>query len=124
MTRRVVLWALVAVLPFSGMRVMCIDPPAAATSSIERADETSATGHAEHTSECDRLCPLPRRSANDDRDCALTVDGSLLIMVAGGAVFPIQEPPRAPATARHRFSDPPQLYLEPGLARLNPPPKA
>jgi hypothetical protein len=115
-TRKVLLWALVVVMPFGGMRVMCVEAPLAAT---------TAAVHA-HDSDCERLCPLPPAVANSGNgsDCAMTVDNSLIIMAAAVAVFPVQ-PPLAHATfVQHEFADPSRRYLEPWLAQPNPPPEA
>ena len=116
MIRKVLLWALVAVMPFSGMRVMCVDAPLAATT----------PGGQAHTSDCERLCPLPEAAARSgsESDCAMTVDSSLIIMAGAIAVFPVHQSLSAPAFVQYEAADRPTFYLEPGLAHPNPPPEA
>lgn len=123
MDRSVLLWALVAVMPFSGMRVMCIDPPMSRPVPVEQAEQAAAPAPAEHASDCDRLCPFPRRTADDDAECIVNVAPSSLIVIAGIGLFQVQEAPRARAAPRYHFADSPQMYLDPALTRLNPPPK-
>jgi hypothetical protein len=116
MIRRILLLALVAVMPFSGLRVWCVDVPPA---------ETTSTSHA-HTSDCERLCPLPPAAArsSSESDCAMSVDGSLIIMTAAIAVSPVQEPLQRPSPVSHEFSEPSHLLLEPALVQPNPPPES
>jgi hypothetical protein len=117
MIRRVLLSALVAIMPFSGMRVMCIDVDAPLA-------ETTAPSHA-HTSDCERLCPLPPAVADSGSksDCAMSVDGALIVMTAVIAVSPVQAPVQAPSRISHQFAEPSQLVLDPALVQPNPPPE-
>lgn len=120
--------ALLVVLPFSGIRVICIDSAAAG------ADQ--GTPPAEETlSDCERLCPFhppgslhalhaDSQSSSDDADCALSSDAAALQMLGTIAVLrPV------PAVAMPDVvSDAPVLtssvYSEPALALLAPPPKS
>lgn len=115
MLRGVLLWALIAVMPFGGLRVMCVQAPLAAPSAAQH----------EHGSDCERLCPLPEpvaRSAGGS-ECSLAVDNSLVVIAAAVATSPIEEAAPAIVAAPHDFIDHPSLYHAPGLPRTTPPPE-
>lgn len=115
MPRKLLISALLLIMPFSGMRVICLEP----------AGEPSGLGdHAESGTDCDRICALHRPDGGEQSSCALTADASALMMFACAAVLPSQQPMRAPVVVFVHDEDAPQLYLEPGLAQLSPPPKA
>lgn len=115
MKRRVAL-ALLVVIPFSGMRVICVDQPTEAV---------ATTAHIGSSDDCDRLCVIhhPANSGNDT-NCSLSADASSLIVVAGIAVIPAEQTLGRPTVVPHTYIEAPQLYLEPGLAHRNPPPEA
>jgi len=124
--RTLALAALLVVLPFSGMRVICIDSPQ---------DVSGSTGRAETVSDCERLCPLHRPSETapavpaapsgpeDDSDCALSTDASSLSISASIAVQRPREPLQVPLVVSDAPAESHRFYLEPELAHLAPPPK-
>ncbi len=124
--RTLVLSALIAVMPFSGMRVICIDSPADPGS-------TSPVAQTETGSECERLCPLhkpatarsaPSSSSENESDCALSPDSSFVSSVfAGVAVSRPADPLQVPQAVAAVYADPSRFHLEPELAHLAPPPK-
>ena len=116
MARGVLLWALIAVLPFGGMRVMCVQAPPAAPGAAQH----------EHGSDCERLCPLPEASARsaDGSECSMSVDNSLIVLAAAVATSPAGGATPAIVVPQHDFIDYPSLYDAPGLSRTTPPPKA
>lgn len=114
--RKILVAALVFVTPFSGMRVICLDPPTNVSTSADDAEDRS---------DCERLCAVQRpNGSGSGSNCALTADGSLIVVGAATAVIPVQEPMRLPTVTRLDVSDIDQRYIEPALARLNPPPEA
>jgi len=112
-------------LPFSGVRVICVESPMEPSHPVARAEAVS---------DCERLCPLhpPSSDSSDTKslgatenssDCALSVDGATMSVVVSAAVprprvaFPVS------AVATVVVVDLPRFYVEPALAHLAPPPK-
>ena len=124
--------ALLVVLPFSGIRVVCIDSTAAGADPAASAESHTAEGT---LTDCERLCPFhppasmqtlhvdAQSSSGDDADCALSSDAAALQMLATIAVLR----PAQLVSAPNVVSDAPvftsSLYSEPALALLAPPPK-
>ena len=113
--RTLALCALIATMPFSGMRVICVGTPAT---------ESASRVHAEGASECERLCPLDDHASDEASDCALSAEGLSLIASAGVAVVRAQEPPQVPDVVRVVYTESPQFLPEPELPRFGPPPKS
>jgi hypothetical protein len=138
LTRLFVVTALLVILPFSGIRVICVELPA----------EDSATEAADHElTDCEQLCALhrddetaalgsrllalakaqsPEPEAETMREvCALTADGAILDCVAFSAIAVVaaQQPEETPAIARNLYVDSSRLHLDPALAPAGPPPK-
>ena len=123
--------ALLFVLPLSGIRVICVESPAAGYAA---ATSVGAATDARPLTDCERLCPLhppesveaphaDAASTNEDADCALSSDAAALQMLGTIAVLrPVQ-----PVIVPDVVSDAPALiapvYSEPALAHLAPPPK-
>ena len=114
--RNLVLGTLVAILPFSGMRMICIDAPAAGA----RAATTEAAAD-----DCERICA--RRHVSSDTNgtnCVLTADACASMAFATTIAVGTERP-----TARFSLdvSAAPVNVLErcaePELARHLPPPK-
>ena len=112
--RTLVLGELFALMPFSGMRVICLGTLAAASTPATPVDAKS---------ECERLCPLHQSSSADGSDCVLSPDGFSAIASAGVAVAPAPEPPPAPVVLRVVYAESPRFAPEPELPRFGPPPK-
>ena len=121
--------ALLVVLPFSGIRVICFELPA---------EESIAATVDHEMTDCDRLCALhptaaaPSPSVNSTSDnaggrevCALTAGGAILDCVSYSAIAVVgaQQPADAPAIARSLHVDSSRLHLDPALAPAGPPPK-
>ena len=118
--RTFVLGTLIAILPFSGMRVICLDA---------HVDAGGASAAAEPAADCERLCALhhPFGSASDPgngSNCALSTDASSLIVFASTAVVRPEEPLQVPLVVSPVHVESPRCCLEPELARLDPPPKS
>lgn len=133
-----VVTALLVVLPFSGIRVICFELPA--EESIAAADDHEMT-------DCERLCALhredetpalgsrllalakaqsPEPRADTTREvCALTAGGALLDCVSFSAIAVVRAhaPAHTPAIARNLYVDSSRLHLDPALAPAGPPPK-
>jgi hypothetical protein len=125
--------ALLVVLPFSGIRVICVDP-AAAGADPAASPETKA---AEETlTDCERLCPFhppgsmralhadSQSSSDEDADCALSSDAAALQMLATIAVLRPTQPLVVPDVVSETPAAASAAYTEPALANLAPPPKA
>ena len=115
--RTLVLGALIALMPFSGMRVVCLGTAQAPLT------ESASSKPVDAQSECERLCPLHQPSSDDGSDCALSADGYSLIAFAGIAVAHTAEPPQAPGVARVEYAETPRFLPEPELPGFAPPPK-
>ena len=124
--------ALLFVMPFGGMRVVCID---------SRPDAGVSPGNTQIAGDdCETLCALHRESGREKQDgsrstsktdstrnesgCALSADGASFSLFAIAAVPRPQEPLQVSLVASTLFPDSPQFYLEPALPRLGPPPKS
>jgi hypothetical protein len=115
--RTLVLGALIFLMPFSGMRVVCLGtlpPPSAESKPIAAADPLT---------ECERLCPLHQPVPEDDSDCALSAEGYSVIAFGGVALMETPAPPQAPDVPRAVFVETPRFAPEPELPRFGPPPK-
>jgi hypothetical protein len=127
--RRLVLVTLLVTMPFSGMRVICIDSPTDISCASARTEtETGA--------DCVRMCPPhepsgtpPVAEGNPDppqnsSDCALSADASYVSsIVAGVAIARPHEPLHVTMVASAVHARSPRFGLEPDLAPLAPPPK-
>ena len=121
--------ALLVVLPFSGIRVICVAPAAAVADPETKAAEETLT-------DCERLCPFhppasmqaldvdSPSSSDEDADCALSSDAAALQMLGTIAVLRLVEP----LTVPYVVSDAPgyitAFYAEPALVHVGPPPKS
>ena len=109
-TRNLALIALLVVMPFSGMRVICVDA-AAPTDTDTRSD-------------CEQLCARHHLSGTGSTsNCTLSTDSSSLIVFASTAAVGPEEPLSAPPVVSAVFTDSTQCCPEPELAHRVPPPK-
>jgi len=107
-TRNLVLSALLVVMPFSGIRVICVD----------------ANAPADTRSDCEQLCARHHLSGTgSSSNCTLSTDSSSLIIFASTAAAGPEEPLCAPLVASAVFTDSTQCCPEPELAHRVPPPK-
>jgi hypothetical protein len=117
--RKLVFGTLLVLMPFSGMRVICVGLPT---------DVSASKARTETGTDCERLCPLHPPSAapsgsQNGSDCALSSDASSIGIFASIAVPQPQEPLHVPVVVSEVSADAPRFYLEPALAHLGPPPK-
>lgn len=110
MLRNLLLSALLVTMPFSGMRVICVETPAPAD-----------TG-----SDCERLCARHHVSGStDSSNCMLTADACAIVAFATTLSVGPEQPPAALALdVSAAPADGASGCLEPELARSVPPPKA
>jgi hypothetical protein len=107
--RNLVLVALLVTMPFSGMRVICVDAPTPA----------------ETASDCERLCARHHVSgAGSSSNCTLSTDNASLIVFASPAAVGPEEPLSAPLVSAAATIDISQYLPEPELAHRVPPPKS
>lgn len=124
--------SLLVVLPFSGIRVICIDSAAAGADSA-----TPETHAAEATlTDCERLCPFhppasmhtldadAQSSSDEDVDCALSSDAAALQMLATIGVLRPAHLVSVPYVVSEAPVFTSSVYSEPVLALLAPPPKS
>lgn len=117
MMRRFALGTLLVIMPFGGIRVMCVDSPR---------DVGLSSAPTETGANCERLCPLHQPSMTDTEsssDCALSADASSLNVFASIAALRPQGPLQEPSGVAPTYADSPRFYLEPELAHPGPPPK-
>jgi hypothetical protein len=136
--RTLLVWALVACSPLTGIRMVCVEVPA---------DPGAAAMTAEASAQCDRFCPRPNATRHDSpgeeapapvqhspeetpdadgthrTDCVLFADGSLFVLVSGAAILPSAapidfSPTLVPFEIEDRYS-----YPAPSLPLQTPPPK-
>jgi hypothetical protein len=125
--------ALLLVLPFSGIRVICI-APAPAPGDPAAAPRTEAAEEA--LTDCERLCPFhppgsvqalhaeEQASSDGDADCALSSDAAARQMLATIAVLRPQIPLAIPQIVTDAPVFASSVYSDPALALLAPPPKS
>jgi hypothetical protein len=112
---------LLIVLPFSGIRVICVDDAEEASVSAPGAEPEMDQQAIE---DCRRICALHHpRPVPAEEDCAITVDPTSLTMLGGVAVLPAIDAAAAPFATPHVYFERLHGYVEPGLAHLSPPPK-
>ena len=113
--------ALLLVMPFGGMRVICVAAPEEATDSTQASKAKALT-------ECERLCPLHESSesssGSDKTDCALSAGASSLMASGTVALIRSIDPPLAPEPVRVEYTLSPRFAPEPELPRFGPPPKS
>ena len=111
--------ALLLVMPFGGMRVICVAAPEEATDSAEASKALT---------ECERLCPLHESSesssSSDKTDCALSAGASSLMASGTVAFIRSIDPPLAPELVRVVYTLSPRFLPQPELPRFGPPPKS
>jgi len=135
--RRLALGVLLLVLPFSGVRVICVESPARGGDAVAPLTHTETATEARPLTDCERLCPYhppesvqaahdvdaASASSGEDADCALSSDAAALQMLGTIAVLR----PAPPVAVPDVVSDAPvftsSVYAEPSLALLAPPPK-
>lgn len=121
--------ALLVVLPFGGVRVVCFDSP--------RPEAPASSAEAEAISDCERMCPFhppadepsgPAATSSSGSDegtgCALSSDSMSVSMFGNIAVLRPAEPLQAPAGASPAIVTARHIYLEPDLSGVAPPPKS
>ncbi len=124
--------ALLCVLPFSGIRVICIESPVPGGSSAAPATQAEAE---RPLTDCERLCPLhppesleamhgdAASSSDEESDCALSSDAAALQMLATIGVLRPAQPVAMPDVESDAPVFTSSVYSEPSLALLAPPPK-
>lgn len=114
--RTLLIWSLLALTPFAGVRMVCVQ---------RSADVPAVSGI---DADCDQFCvrrgDRPGAPSRATVDCVLFGDGLLLVTFAGVAVLP-QPPATFESVAARPFAlDVVNYYLSPLLSRDSPPPKA
>jgi hypothetical protein len=106
--RTLVLSALLVTMPFSGMRVICVD----------------ASAPAQTGSDCERLCVRHHLSGTGGTsNCALSTDESSLIVFASTAAVEPEQPIGVTSVMSEAAAESPRFCPEPELAHQVPPPK-
>ena len=121
--------ALLIVLPFGGVRVVCFDSP--------RPEAPASSAEAEAIADCERMCPFhppadepsgPAATSSSGSDegtgCALSSDSMSVSMFGNIAVLRAAEPLQAPGGASPALVAAQHIYLEPDLSGVAPPPKS
>jgi len=111
--RRGLVYLLLAIAPFGGVRVVCVDEPTRPAHVVLRA----AAG------DCGDSCAL-RAAPGSRTGCALS-DGDPLMGLAAFDALPASDVPTFVSwRVSHVYPDIPTRYDEPALARFIPPPEA
>jgi len=110
---KLLIWALLAIVPFTSLRMVCTDPAGGVSADTVQFQESP---------DCQEICARikPPQSGSN---CALVSETSLLSLVAVEGVVPVQGLPRVRSVAvlfETEFRD---FYLPPVLDRQSPPPK-
>ena len=114
---KLLIWLLLAFVPLTGVRMVCIAKAPAPVASAGATNE-----------DCDQFClrsNAPKPEARSGKvECMLLAECSLLVGVSTVAVLPDQTPITYDLTLRHRTFEVFDSYLAPNLAHHTPPPKA
>ena len=116
MIHKLLVCALLAIVPVTGLRMICVDPPVQATDDAMRAGDGGQ--------DCDETCTRRPAKRSPGPTCMLLADGCSVVLIAVVAVVPAH----APVVVRTQPSPfefhCQQSYLPPSLAHHAPPPKA
>jgi hypothetical protein len=111
---KLLIWAVLALTPFAGVRVICLDsPPAAAAPADGQVD-----GHS-----CREICARIKQAPSGSA-CALSATGESLLVIDGIAVMPPETRIAARRVTFRSESERREVYSSPAIARPGPPPKA
>jgi hypothetical protein len=121
--RRLAAGLVLVILPFSGVRVICVEVPA------DAAAPQAPSQQADDISDCEHLCALHHVTSSDADSgsgtrCALSADPSCFNLSGTLAIVPAYQPFTVSIVASAIAVDAPQFYLEPAVAHLGPPPKS
>ncbi|HEY3092008.1 MAG TPA: hypothetical protein VGJ52_02880 [Vicinamibacterales bacterium] len=114
--RKFLLSALLVTMPFSGIRVICVDAPAAASAATT---QTAAD-------DCEQICARHHHVSSDTTgsNCVLTADVCALLAFASTvSIGPEQSPAGLTLDVSAAPADAPRGGLEPELTHQVPPPK-
>jgi len=113
--RSAILGVLIAIMPFGGMRVICVDGPA---------DAPAAHATAAAADDCTTVCELHRADGSRDGErCALSTDAASTLVMGGVAVMRPHMPLPLPTVTRVAVLDPRVPLLDPDLPHVAPPPR-
>jgi hypothetical protein len=130
--KTVLVCALLALVPFTSLRMVCVDAHGAAAGLAVKSDASADAAAAEEGDECVRICAR-RSSPHADAPapeapsvtCLLVADPTCqFLSTATAAIMPRE--PGLPVQHRAVRLDPPAApgYLVPALDRRSPPPRA
>ena len=113
---KLLIWSLLAFVPFTGVRMVCIDRPAAGLPSA-----------ADQGNDCDQFCLRSKAPAayapRANVECMLFAEGSVLVVVSGVATLSAQAPIRFELRHPTYEIEVGDRYLSPVLPHHTPPPK-
>jgi hypothetical protein len=107
---------LLAIVPVTGLRMICVDPPVASRAEVGPA----ASGG----QDCEETCARKPVKRSSTPTCMLLADGCTVILIAVVAVVPAHMPVLQRAQAAPFEPALYQFYLSPTLDLHAPPPKA
>ena len=108
--------ALLTIVPVTGLRMICVDPPVEAKAAVSQPPQTGQ--------DCEETCPRKPAKRSSGPTCMLLADGCTVVLIAVVAVVPAHAPVVLRAEAAPFESALHQSYLSPTLALHAPPPKA
>ena len=116
MARNILIWAVLLLSPFTGVRVVCIDAP-----EIVAPDSQVAASE-----DCDEWCARPPKpqSKRGDVSCALNADTCNQLLTATVAVVPACSSPGVQLVPAAVVSVDGLTYAAPAVLPDSPPPKA
>lgn len=113
---KLLVWSLLAFVPLTGVRMVCLDRAATATSRPYQG------------ADCDQFCLRSNAPGQDVRsetlECMLIAECSLLAGVSSAAILPSQMSVTFDLPERKQALEVPEYYMAPLLANHTPPPRA
>lgn len=116
MIHKLLVCALLAIVPVTGLRMICVDPPVQATDDAMRAGDGGQ--------DCDEICARKPGKRSQGPTCMLLADGCSVVLIAVVAVVATPVPVVVRAQPSPFELPCQQSYLSPSLAHPAPPPKA
>jgi hypothetical protein len=114
--RKLLIWAVLLLTPFTGVRVVCLDSPA---------DVAEADSRLSPSQDCDEVCARPQkpRPKRGGFTCALKADTCSQLLTATVAVVPTDGSPGLQLVPTVFESPVGPQYVAPVLPLDSPPPK-
>jgi hypothetical protein len=112
---KIFVWALLAIIPLTGLKMICVAAPANASTTAASSDGSE---------ECGDMCPRKPAHRSAAPGCVLVADDCTIELVGVIAVLPLAPPVTFQLQARSFSFPPAPAPSAPALSQPSPPPKS